>query len=109
VLATLGALTLLFFSGTTQVGRWEIIVPILSLAVLGYTLFRNVWPLPTGSAIAGPGVALGWLGLCLAAVLLRPAAARRAGELLTSAEGLGAAPRQAPRDGRGDGSPELHR
>lgn len=92
VLATLGAVKLLFFSGTRQVGRWEIVIPVLSLSVLGYTLFRNLWPLPNGSAWWGPGVALGWFALCLAAVLLRPAAARRAGELLTRSEGLSLAP-----------------
>lgn len=90
VLATLGAVKLLFFSGEVQVNRWEIVIPVLSLAALGYTLFRNLWPLPSGSAWWGPGIAVAWLVVFLAAVLLRPAAARRAGERLTRSEGLAA-------------------
>jgi amino acid transporter len=88
VLATLGGIRLLFFSGQRHVGRWEIVIPVLSLCALGYTLFRNLWPLPEGQAWWGPGVAVAWLLLFLLAVLARPAAAKRAGELLTRAEGL---------------------
>ncbi len=63
-------------------------IPVLGIIVLGYTLFRNIWPLPTGVAWWGPAVAIAWLLLGIALVLARPAATRRAGELLTRAEGL---------------------
>ena len=56
---------------------------MLGIIVLGYTLFRNVWPLPTGVAWWGPSVAIAWLVVGIAWVLARPAATRRAGELLT--------------------------
>jgi hypothetical protein len=48
IMATIGMTRLVFFSGQTAVRRWEIVIPVLGIIVLGYTLFRNVWPLPTG-------------------------------------------------------------
>ena len=48
VLATIGAMRLLFFSGDTTTRRWEIVIPLLALVVLGYTIYRNVVPYPTG-------------------------------------------------------------
>jgi amino acid transporter len=88
VLATIGMVRLVFFSGRTEVKRWELIIPVLGIIVLGYTLFRNVWPLPTGVNWWGPSVAIAWFVVGIAWVLSRPAATRRAGELLTQAEGL---------------------
>jgi hypothetical protein len=61
---------------------------VLGIIVLGYTLFRNVWPLPTGVNWWGPSVAIAWFVVGIAGVLARPAATRRAGEQLTQAEGL---------------------
>lgn len=88
ILATIGMVRLVFFTGETRVRRWELVIPVLGIIVLGYTLFRNVWPLPTGVAWWGPSVALGWFVVGIAWVLARPAATQRAGELLTQAEGL---------------------
>ena len=88
ILATIGIVRLMFFSGQTTVRRWEIIIPALGIIVLGYTLFRNVWPLPTGVAWWGPAVAFAWLAFGIAWVLVRPSATRQAGEMLTRAEGL---------------------
>jgi len=106
ILATIGMVRLVFFPGQPgaersrdpgepapragTVRRWELVIPVLGIIVLGYTLFRNVWPLPTGVAWWGPSVALAWLVVGIAWVLARPAATRRAGELLTQAEGLAA-------------------
>ncbi|WP_328356932.1 APC family permease [Mycobacterium sp. NBC_00419] len=87
-LATLGALRLLFFSNRGEVGRWEVVIPVLGLALLGYTLYRNVVPLPTGSALWGPGLAIGALTLVVTVVLARPAAAREAGAKLLSQQGF---------------------
>jgi amino acid transporter len=88
VLATIGMVKLVFFSGDTTVKRWELIIPVLGIIVLGYTLFRNIWPLPTGVAWWGPAVTIAWFVVGIAGVLARPAATRRAGELLTRSEGL---------------------
>jgi len=96
VLATIGAIRLLFFSGEHRVRTWEIVIPILGLIVLGYTLVRNIYPFPQGSAWWGPGLAIAWLVVNLIVVLARPRAARRAGELLTRSEGLASHKAAAP-------------
>jgi amino acid transporter len=88
VLATVGMVRLVFFTGQVAVRRWEIVIPVLGLVVLAYTLYRNVWPLPSGVAWWGPSVALGWLVIGVVGVLLRPSATRQAGEHLTRSEGL---------------------
>ncbi len=90
ILATIGMVRLVFFSGDSSVRRWELVIPVLGIIVLGYTLYRNVWPLPTGVNWWGPSVAIAWLVVGIVWVLARPAATRRAGELLTQAEGLAA-------------------
>ncbi len=91
VLATIGMTKLIFFTGQTTVRKWEIVIPVLGIIVLGYTLFRNIYPWPTGSAWWGPGVALAWFFVGLVYLVLRPGAAARAGKELTEAEGLVAA------------------
>ena len=88
ILATIGMVQLVFFSGQTTVRRWEIAIPVLGIIVLVYTLFRNIWPLPTGVNWWGPAVAIAWFVIGIAWVLARPAATRQAGEMLTRSEGL---------------------
>ena len=88
ILATIGMVRLVFFSGDRTIRRWELAIPVLGVIVLGYTLFRNIWPLPTGVAWWGPAVTIAWFVVGIAWVLARPAATRRAGEQLTRAEGL---------------------
>jgi amino acid transporter len=94
-LATIGMVRLVFFgpraADRPAVRTWEIVIPILGIIVLGYTLYRNVWPLPTGVNWWGPAVALAWLVLGIVGVLLRPGATRRAGQHLLKAEGLATA------------------
>ncbi len=113
ILATIGMVKLVFFSGdrrgagaagragaggsagdgrTRDVATWEIVIPILGIIVLGYTLFRNVWPLPTGAAWWGPSVALAWIAVGILLAVARPAAARRAGQMLMRSEGLSGKP-----------------
>jgi amino acid transporter len=87
-LATIGAAKLLFFSTRREVALWEIVVPALALLLIGYTLFRNTWPYPTGAARAYPALSGLWLLVGVAWVLARPAATRRAGRLLIAGEGL---------------------
>jgi amino acid transporter len=88
ILATIGMVRLVFFTGQTQVRRWEIAIPVLGIIVLGYTLFRSVWPLPTGVNWWGPSAAIVWLVVGIILVLVRPAATKKAGEALLKADGL---------------------
>lgn len=97
ILATLGAFRLYFTQGGigpagVRVAAWEVVVPILAVLVLAYTLFRNIYPFPSGAAWWGPVPAIVWLVAVLVLVLLRPAAARAAGRRLTESEGLNAGP-----------------
>jgi amino acid transporter len=89
VLATVGAMKLLFFG--PRLGRrppWEAVIPIAGLVVLGYTVYRNVIPLPQGRSLVAPIVAAVWLLAGLLFVLASPRVAERAGERLTADEGL---------------------
>jgi hypothetical protein len=86
-LAFVGVL-LVAYTGQTTVRRWEIIIPVLGVIVLGCTLFRNIWPLPSGIARWGPSVAIAWFVIGIVWVLARPAATRKAGEMLLRADGL---------------------
>jgi hypothetical protein len=85
------ALRLLFFSGQKKVARWEIIIPMGGLAVLGYTLYRYVVPYPVGALKWLPPICIIWVVGIVAYIFLRPDVARRAGELLTQEEGLSTA------------------
>jgi len=88
VLATIGATRLVFFPRGRAAVRAEIVIPVLGLALLGYTLWRNIIPFPEGAARWLPITAVVWLLAALAFVLVRSDVARRAGEKLTEAEGL---------------------
>ena len=46
ILATIGAMKLLWFSGPAKVATWQIVIPIGALLVLGYTIYPNIWPYP---------------------------------------------------------------
>jgi amino acid transporter len=96
-LATVGAAKLLFFSGERLVAAWEVVVPFLALVVIGYTLFRNVYPFPTDAAAWYPIIAALWVVAGILVTFVRNAATRRAGERLMAEEGL--APSPGPRTG----------
>ena len=96
-LATVGAARLLFFSGERRVAAWEVVVPFLALVVIGYTLFRNVYPYPTDATAWYPIIAALWVIAGILVTLVRSAATRRAGERLMAEEGL--APSSGPRTG----------
>ena len=76
LVTTVGAIRLLFFTPPRTVPMWELVIPVLALVVLGYTVFRNVVPYPTGAAAAFPLVAGGWIVLGILAVALVPRLAR---------------------------------
>jgi amino acid transporter len=96
VLATIGASRLLFVQRKMPVPMWQIIIPILALVVLGYTIYRNVWPYPHMHGDKGvenpafwfPIVAGGWIFLCVIAVLAARGAAERLGRSLAAEEGF---------------------
>jgi amino acid transporter len=92
LLATVGMIRLVFYAppdaDRPKVRMWEIIIPFLGIVVLAYTLYRNVWPLPTGVNWWGPSVAIAWLVLGIIGVLVRPKATQRAGQMLLTSEGL---------------------
>ena len=100
ILATFGAIRLLFLSpGGPKVAAWQILIPLGALLVLGYTIYRNVWPYPamhldkgaTNPSFYLPIVCGIWILLAVLLVVFRPQIARRAGEKLTADEGLSAA------------------
>ncbi len=77
----------------------ELAIPILAIAVVIYTVYRNVVPYPTGANAWLPVVAGIWLVLAVVGVLAAPASSRRLGEALVLDEGMhpGDAPDDAPR------------
>jgi len=87
-LATIGAAKLLFLSGERQVAAWEVVVPFLALVVLGYTLFRNVYPFSAAGWY--PIIATLWVIVGIVITFVRNAATQRAGEKLMAEEGLAA-------------------
>jgi amino acid transporter len=93
VLATVGVIRLLLGPDGDQVRRWEVVVPVAALVVVGYTLYRNVVPYPTGAFHWLPIVCGAWLLAALVVVLALPERARRAGSKLLAEEGLQPQPR----------------
>jgi amino acid transporter len=78
VLATLGCIKLVFIERKLSVPQWQVVIPILALAMLGYTIYRNVFPYPTENPGRWlPAVAFGWVALVTIVVLLVPGLARR--------------------------------
>ena len=87
-LATIGAAKMLFLSGERQVAAWEVVVPFLALVVIGYTLFRNVYPYPEGALAWYPLIAAIWVVVGIILTFVRHAATQQAGERMMAEEGL---------------------
>ncbi len=87
LLATVGAVRLLFFA-ERSVPAWEIVVPIGAGVVLVYTVWRNVVPIPTGTAMWLPIVAGLWIAAGVIGVLLARRTAERIGLAIARDEGL---------------------
>jgi amino acid transporter len=85
VLATIGAARML---PRTTVPKWQIVIPIVTVAVLGYTIFRNVIPYPSGAGFWLPIAAGIWVAVALAAVLFVPGLVSRIGTELAGEQGL---------------------
>lgn len=85
ILATAGAIRFLFFSGRLRSPMWQIVVPLLGLALVGYTLYKNVFGLePPYSRF--PFIVGVWLLLGVAIVALVPGLAARVREGLARSE-----------------------
>jgi amino acid transporter len=100
VLATIGATVLVFVRRKLPVPMWQVVIPAAGLVVLGYTIYRNVWPYPTGDARWFPIVSGAWLVVAILAVIVAPGTARRLGVALAAREGI-----EAP--GAQEGAPSL--
>ena len=102
ILTTIGAIYLFFVQRKMAVPTWQIVIPIAAIVLLGYTLYRNVSPYPSGAAGWLPVVSGIWLLIGIIAVIAAPATARRMGFLLSEMEGVAAAkasePVRAPAD-----------
>jgi amino acid transporter len=89
VLATIGMTLLVFVRRKMPaVPMWQVIIPIAAVAVLGYTIYRNVYPYPTGDGFWFPIVAGAWLAAAVIGVLVAPGAARQLGAALAAREGF---------------------
>jgi amino acid transporter len=84
IMVTLGAARLLFFSGRRTVARWEIVIPAAGVIVLGYTIYRNIVPYPTGPYFWLPIASLAWIVVAVAAVVISPRLSRRIASALAS-------------------------
>ena len=88
VLASVGCIMLVFVRQKLRVPMWQIVIPIAGLIVLGYTLYRNVYPYPTGDGRWFPITAGVWLVVAVVAVIFAPGTARKLGAALAAREGI---------------------
>jgi amino acid transporter len=88
VLASIGCIMLVFVRHKLPVPTWQIVIPVAGLIVLGYTLYRNVWPYPTGDGRWFPITAGVWLVVAVLAVIFAPRTARKLGAALAAREGI---------------------
>jgi amino acid transporter len=77
VLATIGAIRFLFFNGPPKAPRWQIVIPILGLAFVVYTIYRNIFVGQVGTFAHLPYIELAWLLVGLAVILVAPGLAGR--------------------------------
>ena len=96
VLASVGCIMLVFVRHKLPVPMWQIIVPIAGLVVLGYTLYRNVWPWPAGAAAWIPLTSGIWLVVAVIVVIFAAGTARKLGAALAAREGIRAPGTEEP-------------
>jgi hypothetical protein len=88
ILATLGAIRLLWFSGPAKAPQWQMIFPILALVVLCATIYYNV-DFDAARAFRWTYYTAGiWVLLGVALVVALPGLSRRVGEKLQEDMGL---------------------
>jgi amino acid transporter len=76
VLATVGAIRFLFFSGPPSAPRWQAVIPTLGGAFVVYTIYKNVVHVPSPYSYFG-WIVLVWLLVGAALVALAPGLAER--------------------------------
>jgi amino acid transporter len=104
LLATVGMTLLVFVRRKMpSVPAWQVIIPIAAIIVLGYTLYRNVYPYPAGDGRWFPIVAGGWLLAAVIGVFAAPRMASQLGQALTEREGIAAEEGLLTGDGLGAG------
>src|SRR6185437_817320 len=94
ILATIGAGVMLWRTRTVPV--WQVAIPVVTLLVLGYTIYRNLVPYPSGPTFCLPITAAIWIVISLIVLVARPALAQRIGAELASEDGLTTAQPAAP-------------
>jgi amino acid transporter len=87
ILVNVGAIKFLFID-ERRVRRWEIFMPILGIAFLAYTLYRQVVPVPASPYKFFPYVVVAYLVIGAALVIGVPGMASRVGTGLARSEGL---------------------
>ncbi len=87
LLATIGCIKLVFVDHKLAVAQWQVIIPLAAIVMLGYTIYRNVYPYPTeGAAQWLPIIAFGWLAIVTIVVLVVPSIPRRLAHGMASFE-----------------------
>jgi amino acid transporter len=76
VLATVGAIKYLFFSGEAKAPTWQAIIPMLGGAFVIYTIYKNVFHVASPYSYFG-WIVLAWLAIGTAIVALAPGLAGR--------------------------------
>ncbi len=88
-LTVAGSIRYLFFSGKKHAPTYELVLPVIGLAILLYTVYRNVWPIaPEGPARGYFFTVAGILLVTVLFVVAAPGFARKMGERLNADEGL---------------------
>jgi amino acid transporter len=88
ILATLGAIRLLWFSGPAKSPVWQAIIPVAALVVLLATIYYNVDP-DAARAFRWTYYTAGiWVILGIVLVVALPGLSRRVGERLSADDGL---------------------
>ncbi len=85
MLATVGALRFLFLGAVTRAPRWHVAVPVLALALVLYTIYKNAVGLEAPYSWF-PYVVAAWLAIGLAVVMLSPALVDRVRDNLARSE-----------------------
>jgi amino acid transporter len=88
LLVTVGAIRFLFFSGVRRVRKWEIVIPISALAVLLFTLYKSVYPVPDSPYNLFPYLVAALLLLAFVGVAFAPGMTRRIHARLLQEDGL---------------------
>jgi|tagenome__1003787_1003787.scaffolds.fasta_scaffold20988679_4 amino acid transporter len=88
ILATLGAMRMLWFRGRARAPQWQMVIPIGALAVLAATLYYSVDPDATKASRWNYYVSAIWVAAGVVLVLVLPGLARRVGDQLSRHEGL---------------------